>query len=137
MVIFVDYVLFMCRKDFKYIEDMIIQCFSLMIDIGEDDDDVVDWFGVDDFEDQESDNNYVVGEYCMDCLVNKMGGMVVLQFIFVWFLCMMQFFVWRDRYVVFMVIFVILEGCCDQMIGEFEQVLKFVVLVLKDFYFCV
>lgn len=48
MVIFVDYVLFMCCKDFFYINDMIIQCFSFMIDFGEDDDDVVEWFSLDD-----------------------------------------------------------------------------------------
>ncbi|VBB81386.1 Putative importin beta-3 subunit [Podospora comata] len=132
MATFADYAPSMCRKDPKYTEDMITQCLSLMTDIGEDDDDAADWLGADDLEDQESDNNHVAGEHCMDRLANKMGGMVVLQPTFAWLPRMMQSPAWRDRHAALMAISAISEGCRDQMIGELEQVLKLVVPALKD-----
>lgn len=43
MATFADYAAPMCRKDQSYTSDMVTQCLSLMTDIGEGDDDAVEW----------------------------------------------------------------------------------------------
>lgn len=132
MATFADYAPSMCKKDPNYTADMITQCLSLMTDLGEDDDDAAEWLAADDLDDQESDQNHVAGEHCMDRLANKLGGMVVLQPTFNWLPRMMTSPAWRDRHAALMAISAISEGCRDQMIGELKQVLELVVPALKD-----
>ncbi|KAK3313938.1 armadillo-type protein [Apodospora peruviana] len=132
MATFADYAPSMCKKDPSYISDMITQCLSLMTDLGEDDDDASEWLKADDLDQEESDQNHVAGEQCMDRLANKLGGSVVLAPTFNWLPRMMQSPAWRDRHAALMAISAISEGCREQMIGELRQVLELVVPALKD-----
>ncbi|CAI4213323.1 unnamed protein product [Parascedosporium putredinis] len=84
MATFADYAPSMCRKDPSYTEDMITQCLSLMTDLGEDDDDAAEWLASDDLDQEESDQNHVAGEQCMDRLANKLGGQTILPPTFNW-----------------------------------------------------
>ncbi|KAK1753523.1 armadillo-type protein [Echria macrotheca] len=132
MATFADYSPSMCKKDPNYTTDMITQCLSLMTDLGEDDEDAAEWLSADDLDQEESDQNHVAGEHCMDRLANKLGGLVILQPTFSWLPRMMQSMAWRDRHAALMAISAISEGCREQMIGELKQVLELVVPALKD-----
>ncbi|KAK3346295.1 armadillo-type protein [Lasiosphaeria hispida] len=132
MATFADYAPSMCKKDPNYTNDMITQCLSLMTDLGEDDEDATEWLAADDLDQEESDQNHVAGEHCMDRLANKLGGLVILQPTFGWLPRMMQSMAWRDRHAALMAISAISEGCRDQMIGELKHVLELVIPALKD-----
>jgi len=148
MATFADYAPSMCKRDPNYTNDMITQCLSLMTDLGEDDDDAAEWLAADDvsqlliiqdaftnvaqLDQEESDQNHVAGEHCMDRLANKLGGLVILQPTFSWLPRMMQSMAWRDKHAALMAISAISEGCREQMIGELKQVLALVIPALKD-----
>ncbi|KAJ3579665.1 hypothetical protein NPX13_g898 [Xylaria arbuscula] len=132
MSTFADYAPSMCRKDPSYTNDMITQCLSLMTDLGEDDDDAAEWLGSDDLESEESDENHVAGEQCMDRLANKLGGETILFPTFHWLPRMMTSMAWKDRHAALMAISAISEGCRDLMIKELDKVLELVVPALKD-----
>ncbi|KAJ9134791.1 Importin beta-3 [Pleurostoma richardsiae] len=132
MATFADYAPSMCKKDSSYTTDMITQCLSLMTDLGEDDDDAAEWLSSDDLDQEESDQNHVAGEQCMDRLANKLGGQAVLAPTFHWLPRMITSMAWRDRHAALMAISAISEGCRDLMIGELQQVLDLVVPALKD-----
>ena len=83
-------------------------------------------------EQEESDQNHVAGEQCMDRLANKLGGVVILGPTFSWLPRMMQSMAWRDRHAALMAISAISEGCREQMLGELQQVLDLVVPALRD-----
>ncbi|KAH8887044.1 ARM repeat-containing protein [Thozetella sp. PMI_491] len=132
MATFADYAPSMCKKDESYTSDMVTQCLSLMTDLAEEDDDAADWLAEDDLEQEESDQNHVAGEQCMDRLANKLGGVVILGPTFSWLPRMMQSMAWRDRHAALMAISAISEGCREQMIGELQQVLDLVIPALRD-----
>ncbi|KAF6812545.1 importin beta-3 [Colletotrichum sojae] len=134
MATFADYAPSLCRKDATYTNDMITQCLSLMTDLGEDDDDAAEWLSSDDeqLDQEESDQNHVAGEQCMDRLANKLGGQTILAPTFNWLPRMMTSMAWRDRHAALMAISAISEGCRELMIGELSQVLDLVVPALKD-----
>lgn len=81
---------------------------------------------------EESDQNHVAGEQCMDRLANKLGGLTILAPTFNWLPRMMQSQSWSDKHAALMAISAISEGCRDQMIGELRQVLDLVVPALRD-----
>ncbi|KAH0542383.1 hypothetical protein FGG08_003228 [Glutinoglossum americanum] len=132
MATFADYAPQMCRKDASYTTEMVTQCLSLMTDIGMDDDDAADWNDSDDNEVDESDQNHVAGEQCMDRLANKLGGQTILAPTFNWLPRMMTSSAWRDRHAALMAISAISEGCRDLMVGELDKVLDLVVPALRD-----
>ncbi|KAI7778879.1 hypothetical protein LA080_001570 [Diaporthe eres] len=131
MATFADYAPSMCKKDSSFTNDMITQCLSLMTDLGEDED-VQDWLDADDLDQEESDQNHVAGEQCMDRLANKLGGLTILAPTFNWLPRMMQSMSWKDKHAALMAISAISEGCREQMLGELRQVLDLVVPALKD-----
>ncbi|KAH7350072.1 importin subunit beta-3 [Plectosphaerella cucumerina] len=132
MATFADYAPNMCRKDETYTNDMITQCLSLMTDLGDDDDDSAEWLNTDDLDQDESDQNHVAGEQCMDRLANRLGGQTILAPTFHWLPRMMTSAAWKDRHAALMAISAISEGCRELMIGELSQVLDLVVPALKD-----
>ncbi|PSR77228.1 armadillo-type protein [Coniella lustricola] len=131
MATFADYAPSMCKKDPNFTKDMITQCLSLMTDLG-DEDDVQEWLEADDLDSDESDQNHVAGEQCMDRLSNKLGGLTILQPTFNWLPRMMQSQSWSDKHAALMAISAISEGCREQMVGELQQVLDLVVPALRD-----
>lgn len=132
MATFADYAPAMCKKDPSYTSDMITQCLSLMTDIGVDDDDAAEWNASDDMEPDESDQNHVAGEQCMDRLANKLGGQTILAPTFGWLPRMMTSGSWRDRHAALMAISAISEGCRELMTAELSKVLELVVPALRD-----
>ena len=132
MATFADYASNLCKKDPSYVEDMVTQCLSLMTDVGQDDDDASEWIASEDLEVEESDQNHVAGEQCMDRLANKLGGAVMLPPTFTWLPRMMTSTSWKDRHAALMAISAISEGCRDLMVGELDKVLSLVVPALQD-----
>ncbi|KAI9844905.1 MAG: hypothetical protein M1837_005191 [Sclerophora amabilis] len=132
MATFSDYAPQMCRKDTSYTSEMVTQCLSLMTDIGMDDDDASDWNAAEDNDVEESDQNHVAGEQCMDRLANKLGGQTILPPTFNWLPRMMTSSSWRDRHAALMAISAISEGCQELMVGELDKVLDLVVPALTD-----
>lgn len=132
MATFSDYASGLCKKDPTYVTDMVTQCLSLMTDVGQDDDDAMEWINSEDLEVEESDQNHVAGEQCMDRLANKLGGTVMLQPTFAWLPRMMQSAQWRERHAALMAISAISEGCRDLMVGELDSVLGIVKPALQD-----
>ncbi|KAM3548004.1 hypothetical protein MY1884_009355 [Beauveria asiatica] len=130
MATFAEYAPSMCRKDPSFASDMITQCLSLMTEIGEDDDDAVEWLASDDLDQDESDQNHVAGEQTMDRLANKLGGQAILAPTFNWLPRMMQSG-WKDRHAALMAISAISEGCRDLMLSELNQVLDLVIPALQ------
>ncbi|KAK5276671.1 importin subunit beta-3, partial [Cryomyces antarcticus] len=102
MATFADYNPGMCRKDPSYTVEMVTQCLSLMTDVGMDDDDAEEWNASEDLDGDESDENHVAGEQCMDRLANKLGGQAVLPPTFNWLPRMMTSSAWRDRHAALM-----------------------------------
>lgn len=88
--------------------------------------------GLSKLDQEESDQNHVAGEQCMDRLANKLGGQTILPPTFNWLPRMMTSMAWRDRHAALMAISAISEGCREHMIGELSQVLDLVVPALKD-----
>ena len=129
---FADYASALCKKDPSYTSDMVTQCLSLMTDVGQDDDDASEWNASEDLDVEESDQNHVAGEQCMDRLANKLGGGAVLPPTFQWLPRMMTSAAWRDRHAALMAISAISEGCRDLMVGELDKVLDLVVPALRD-----
>ena len=129
---FADYASALCKKDPSYTSDMVTQCLSLMTDVGQDDDDALEWNASEDLDVEESDQNHVAGEQCMDRLANKLGGGAVLPPTFQWLPRMMTSTAWRDRHAALMAISAISEGCRDLMVGELDKVLDLVVPALRD-----
>lgn len=132
MATFAEFAPNMCKKDPSFASDMIVQCLSLMTDIGLDDDDATEWNAQEDLDAEESDLNHVAGEQCLDRLANKLGGQVVLPVAFSWLPKMMHSDSWRDKHAALMAISAISEGCRELMINELAQVLELVVPSLKD-----
>ena len=129
---FADYAGPLCKKDSSYTSDMVTQCLSLMTDVGQDDDDAAEWNASEDLDVEESDQNHVVGEQCMDRLANKLGGPAMLPPTFTWLPRMISSQSWRDRHAALMAISAISEGCRDLMVGELDKVLDLVVPALRD-----
>lgn len=129
---FADYASPLCKKDPSFTSDMVTQCLSLMTDVGEDDDEAIEWNASEDLEVEESDRNHVAGEQMMDRLANKLGGSAVLPPTFTWLPRMITSSAWRDRHAALMAISAISEGCRDLMIGELDKVLDLVVPALRD-----
>lgn len=132
MATFADYAPNMCKKDPDFANEMVTQCLSLMTDIGVDDDDASEWNASDDLDIEDSDQNHVAGEQCMDRLANKLGGQVILPAAFTWIPQMMSSSSWRDRHAALMAISAISEGCRDLMVGELDQVLRLVGPALQN-----
>jgi len=132
MATFADQSPAMCRKDPSYTSEMVTQCLSLMTDVGLDDDDAAEWNASEDLDIDESDENHVAGEQCMDRLANKLGGPALLPPTFNWLPRMMNSAAWRDRHAALMAISAISEGCRDLMLGELDKVLELVLPALKD-----
>ncbi|KAF1987616.1 putative importin beta-3 subunit [Aulographum hederae CBS 113979] len=122
----------MCRKDANFTSDMVTQCLSLMTEVGLDDDDAEIWNESEDLDIDESTENHVAGEQCMDRLANKLGGESLLPPTFNWLPRMMTSTAWRDRHAALMAISAISEGCRDLMIGELDKVLDLVLPALRD-----
>ena len=131
MATFADYAPSMCKKDPSYAQDMVTQCLSLMTDVGLDDDDASQWNDSQDIDD-DSDNNHVAGEQCIDRIAQKLGGSIILPPTFGWLPRMVNSTSWRDRHAALMAISSISEGCRDLMMGELDQVLELVIPALKD-----
>ena len=132
MATFADYAPGLCKKDQSYVSDMVTQCLSLMTDVGLDDDDASEWISSEDLDLEESDQNHIAGEQCMDRLANKLGGPILLPPTFTWLPRMMTSTSWRDRHAALMAISAISEGCRDLMEGELDKVLGMVIPALQD-----
>ena len=151
MATFADQSPAMCKKDPAYTKEMVMQCLSLMTDVGLGDDDASHWNECDDVsvpllsskiegdrltsfkpDQDESDANHVAGEQTMDRLANKLGGQILLPPTFEWLPKMLNGQTWQEKHAALMAVSAISEGCRELMEEQLDQVLDLIMPSLSD-----
>lgn len=124
----------MCKKEETYTEKMVVQCLSMMTEVGEDDDDAEDWNNEDDL--QNSDDNdeaYSAAKQSLDRLALKLGGKVLLPPLFQWLPNLISSpQEWRERHAALMALSNVAEGCREVMMFEVDKILDMVIPLLND-----
>lgn len=131
LVVFAESAPGMCRKDPSYTNEVVVECLSLMTDLG-DDNDVAEWLATEDLDADESDSNNVVGEQALDRLARKLGGKTLLPAAFMWLPKLIASENWQERHAALMALSSIAEGCEKIMRQELDKVLAIVLPKLAD-----
>lgn len=123
----------MCKKEPTYAESMIVQCLSMMTEIGEDDDDASEWNNEDDIVNSEdAEEVYSAAKQSLDRMALKLAGAVILPPLFQWLPRMIGSQQWRERHAALMAISNVAEGCRDVMMAELDKILDIVIPCLDD-----
>lgn len=131
LVVFAEAAPGMCRKDPTYTNVVVVECLSLMTDLG-DDSDVAEWLSTEDLELDDSDENHIVGEQALDRLARKLGGKTLLPSIFEWLPKLIASNKWQERHAALIALSSIAEGCEKIMCQELEKVLAMVLPNLAE-----
>ena len=131
LVIFAEGAPGMCRKDPNYVNDIVVECFAMMTDLG-DDEDVKEWLSTDDLDEDESNANHAAAEQALDRLARKLGGKTILPPAFQWLPKLIASENWRERHAALMALSSIAEGCEKLMKAELDKVLGMVLPLLGD-----
>ncbi|CCG80667.1 Importin subunit beta-3 [Taphrina deformans PYCC 5710] len=131
LVLFAEHAPGMCRNDKNFANDIVLECLSLMTDLG-DDEDIAEWLSTDDLDSDESDANHVAGEQALDRLSRKLGGKTILSPCFQWLPKLMSSTKWQERHAALMALSSIAEGCEKIMRKELDKVLAMVLPHLSD-----
>ncbi|CAG8626806.1 8999_t:CDS:10, partial [Acaulospora morrowiae] len=95
-------------------------------------DDTEEWYTTDDLEDDDNDENYVIGEHAMDRLARNLGGKAVLPIAFNYIPVMLGSPKWEERHAALMAISAIGEGCVKIMESELGKIIDLVLPFLRD-----
>lgn len=131
LVLFAESAPGMCRKDPNYTKDIIMECLSLMTDLG-DTADTSEWLATEDLDQDESDANHVAGEQALDRLARKLGGRTILPAAFQWVPKLLASSKWQERHAALLALSSVAEGCEKLMRQELEKVLAMVLPCLQD-----
>ncbi|KAF9194751.1 hypothetical protein BGZ49_003131 [Haplosporangium sp. Z 27] len=107
---------------------------ELMTELGEDDDEInQEWYSTDDLNDEEQEENYVVGEHAMDRLARALGGKALLPISFTYIPQMLApGQKWQSRHAALMAVSAIAEGCAKIMEAELGKIIQMVLPFLRD-----
>ncbi|KAK9477871.1 armadillo-type protein [Lipomyces japonicus] len=123
----------MCKKEPLYSSEMVVQCLSLMTEVGEDDDEQCSaWREEDDLDSDEADSTHVAARQSLDRLACKLGGELLLPPLFQWLPQLISSARWQERYAALMAISSFAEGCREYMLSELSKVLDMVLPLLQD-----
>lgn len=123
----------MCKKEPTYTEKMIMQCLTMMTEVGEDDDDAEEWNSEDDLQNSEdNDEAYSAAKQSLDRMALKLGGKVLLPPLFQWLPGLINSQQWRERHAALMALSNVAEGCRDVMMLEVDKILDMVIPLLND-----
>ncbi|CAG8467575.1 10518_t:CDS:10 [Funneliformis mosseae] len=118
----------MMRKTQDFCTQIIPISLGMMTEL----DDSEDWYTTDDLEDDDSDENYVIGEHAMDRLARNLGGKAVLPVAFHYIPQMLGSDKWQQRHAALMAISAIGEGCVKIMEAELGKIIELVLPYLRD-----
>ncbi|KAK9729082.1 importin subunit beta-3 [Basidiobolus ranarum] len=118
----------MVRKTPNFCNMIIPVALEMMTDLEDDQ----DWYNTDDLDDEDNDENYVIGEHAMDRLARYLGGKQVLPVSFQFIPSMLGSDKWEQRHAALMAISAIGEGCAKIMEAELEKVISLVIPYLRD-----
>jgi len=118
----------MVRKVSDFTNQVIPVALEMMTDM----EDEEKWYTTDDLDDDDSEENYVVGEHAMDRLARFLGGKAVLPVSFQFIPQMLQSEQWQQRHAALMAISAIGEGCVKIMEPELGNIIQLIVPYFKD-----
>ncbi|KAG9306967.1 hypothetical protein G9A89_000881 [Geosiphon pyriformis] len=118
----------MMRKTPDFCAQVIPIALEMMTEL----EDFEDWYTTDDLEDDDNDENYVIGEHAMDRLARHLGGKAVLPITFQYIPTMLGSERWVQRHAALMAISAIGEGCIKIMKDELGKIIELVSPYLRD-----
>ncbi|PRT53656.1 Importin subunit beta-3 [Wickerhamiella sorbophila] len=131
VVSFADEAPNMCKAEPTYIEKLILQCLSMLVEVGEDDDDASEWNNEDDPQADEEDV-HLAAKSSLDRMALKIGGEAMVPPLFYWLPKMLNSPEWRQRHGALMAISNVAEGCREVMITECGKLLDLILPLLAD-----
>ncbi|CAG8482986.1 1549_t:CDS:10, partial [Ambispora gerdemannii] len=118
----------MMRKTSDFCAHVIPIALEMMTEL----DDSEEWYTTEDLEDDDNDENYVIGEHAMDRLARYLGGKAVLPVAFQYIPTMLGSDKWEQRHAALMAISAIGEGCVKIMEAELGKIVELVLPFLRD-----
>ncbi|PKC17490.1 ARM repeat-containing protein [Rhizophagus irregularis] len=113
-------------------QDFCAQIIPISLEMMTELDDSEDWYTTDDLEDDDNDENYVIGEHAMDRLARNLGGKAILPITFNYIPSMLGSERWEQRHAALMAISAIGEGCVKIMEAELGKILELILPYLRD-----
>ncbi|RHZ80549.1 hypothetical protein Glove_134g184 [Diversispora epigaea] len=118
----------MMRKTQDFCAQIIPISLKMMTEL----DNSEEWYTTDDLDDDDNDENYVIGEHAMDRLARNLGGKAVLPISFQYIPAMLSSAKWEERHAALMAISAIGEGCVKIMEAELGKIIELVLPYLRD-----
>ncbi|CAG8478858.1 3893_t:CDS:10 [Diversispora eburnea] len=110
----------MMRKTQDFCAQIIPISLKMMTEL----DNSEEWYTTDDLDDDDNDENYVIGEHAMDRLARNLGGKAVLPISFQYIPAMLSSAKWEERHAALMAISAIGEGCVKIMEAELGKIIE-------------
>ncbi|KAG0008239.1 hypothetical protein BGZ80_003661, partial [Entomortierella chlamydospora] len=107
---------------------------ELMTELGEDEDEEnQEWYTTDDLDEEDQEENHVIGEHAMDRLARALGGKAMLPVSFSYIPQMLSpGQKWQSRHAALMAVSAIAEGCAKNMEVELGKIIQMVLPFLRD-----
>ncbi|KAF7725557.1 hypothetical protein EC973_009512 [Apophysomyces ossiformis] len=118
----------MARKTPNFASETIPVAMEMMTDIEDDG----SWYITDDLDEDDNEENYVMGESTMDRLARALGGKAVLPVSFQYIPQMLQSSEWQQRRAALMAISSIGEGCVKVMKPELGNIIQMILPSFTD-----
>ncbi|CAG8558443.1 24474_t:CDS:10, partial [Racocetra persica] len=105
--------------------DFCLQVIPISLEMMTELEDDEGWYTTDDLDDDDNDENYVMGEHAMDRLARNIGGKAVLPIAFNYIPSMLGSEKWQQRHAALMAISAIGEGCVKIMEAELGKIIEY------------
>ncbi|KAI9310005.1 armadillo-type protein, partial [Dichotomocladium elegans] len=118
----------MVRKVPNFASEIIPVAMEMLTDMEDDS----SWYTTDDLEEDDNEENYVMGESTLDRIARTIGGKFVVPVSFQYIPQMLQSGEWQQRRGALMAISSIGEGCVKMMKPELGNIIQMIIPYLKD-----
>ncbi|KAI7854692.1 armadillo-type protein, partial [Circinella umbellata] len=118
----------MVRKLPNFAAEVIPVAMEMVTDIEDDE----AWYTTDDLDEDDNEENYVMGESTLDRVARTLGGKAVVPVAFQYIPQMLQSAEWQQRRASLMAISSIGEGCVKVMKPELANIIQMITPFLKD-----
>lgn len=118
----------MCKKTPGFTDKVVPVALEMMTEIEDD----RDWYNVDELGDEDSQENYTVGETAMDRLSRALGGKAMAAVCFTIITQLLGSHEWNQRHAGLMAISAIGEGCYAVMENQLATVVQMILPFLQD-----
>ncbi|KAI8140976.1 armadillo-type protein [Fennellomyces sp. T-0311] len=118
----------MVRKVPNFAQEVIPVAMEMVTDMEDDE----SWYTTDDLDEDDNEENYVMGESTLDRIARALGGKIVVPVAFQYIPQMLQSNEWQQRRASLMAISSIGEGCVKVMKPELGNIIQMVLPYFKD-----